>query len=459
MLIARGSETVTREEIQKRLWPNDTVVEWDHSINAAIKKLRQAFGDSADSPEYIETVARRGYRLLVSATPIPCHNNNDAPAKPPRRTLPKPPDETPLVIHADPGYAPPAPDAEPRVDFVERRRSTNGNLIGKKVSHYRVLEVLGGGGMGMVYKAEDLKLERHVALKFLPDELAWDPVALQRFQREARTASSLDHPNICTIYKVEEHEGQPFLVMPLLQGETLRDRLAAIANQHRTIAVDSLLNIALQICAGLDAAHARGIIHRDIKPANIFLTLSGEAKILDFGLAKLAMASKECGSDALYFETDALLGGTTRISIRPADATLTRQGAALGTAGYMSPEQVRGEKLDARTDIFSFGVVLYEMATGRRAFNRAAPVTIEESILKDTPAGVHDLNPNVPAPLEAIIVRALEKDRDRRYQTVVEIARDLQQVLNAYNAAAVTSTLTSMRRLLMWLAGSHSASR
>lgn len=458
MLIGRGGETVTREEIQKKLWPNDTVVEWDHSINAAIKKLRQAFGDSADSPQYIETVARRGYRLLVSATPVPCHNNNGADPKPLRRTQVMAPNGTAAVVPPVPQEASTACDAAPPENFVERRRPGNGSLIGKKVSYYRVLEVLGGGGMGMVYKAEDLKAERHVALKFLPDELAWDPIALQRFQREARTASSLDHPNICTIYKVEEHEGQPFLVMPLLQGETLRDRLATMASRHQTIALDELLNVALQICAGLDAAHTRGIIHRDIKPANIFLTLSGQAKILDFGLAKLAMAGKESGSDALYFETDALLGGAARISRPPADATLTRQGVALGTAGYMSPEQVRGEKLDARTDIFSFGVVLYEMATGRRAFNRAAPVTVEEAILQDTPMSVRDLNPEIPPRLEAIILRALEKDRERRYQTTVEIGRDLQQVLNACNAAAVTSTLTSMRRLLTWLAGSRSAS-
>ena len=457
MLIGRGGETVTREEIQKKLWPNDTVVDWDHSINAAIKKLRHAFGDSADSPEYIETVARRGYRLLVAATPVPCNNNGDD-AKLVRRDEPKAPNGTALVIQPTPEDLPPAPAAAP-VMLVERRRSSNGSLVGKKVSHYRVLEVLGGGGMGMVYKAEDLKLERHVALKFLPDELAWDPVALRRFQREARTASSLDHPNICTIYKVEEHEGQPFLVMPLLQGGTLRDRLASLACQRQTFAVDDLLNVALQICAGLHTAHAHGIIHRDIKPANIFLTLSGQAKILDFGLAKLATANKETSSDVLYFETDALLGGATRISRRTADPTLTLLGVALGTAGYMSPEQVRGEKLDARTDIFSFGVVLYEMATGQRAFNSAVPVTVEEVILKDSPVPVRDLNPEIPPQLEAIIARALEKDRESRYQTAVEIGRDLEGVLNAGNAAAVTPTLTSMRRWLTWLAGSRFAWR
>ena len=456
MLIAGRGETVTREEIQKKLWPNDTVVEWDHSINAAIKKLRHAFGDSADAPAYIETVARRGYRLLVSPAPLPSHNHQGADAKPLRRTQPTVSNVSAVLIGSGREEAPPTRDAA-KPEFVERRRSPNGSLIGKKVSHYRVLEVIGGGGMGMVYKAEDLKAERQVALKFLPDELARDPLALQRFQREAQTASSFDHPNICTIYRVEEHERQPFLVMPLLQGETLRDRLATMASQQQTIAVDDLLHIALQICAGLQAAHVRGIIHRDIKPANIFLTLSGQAKILDFGLAKLA--NKKTASDIYRFPTDTLPIGAARISRRTTDATLTRMGVALGTAGYMSPEQIRGEKLDARTDIFSFGVVLYEMATVRRAFKSAAQVNLEEAILQDTPAAVRDLNPEIPPRLEAIIDRALEKDRERRYQTSVEIGRDLQELANALKPSATSSSGTSMRRWFTWLAGSRFALR
>src|SRR6266436_852891 len=286
MLIDRGGKMVTREEIRKKLWPNDTVVDFDHGINMAIGVLRRALGDSADNPQYIETLARRGYRLLV--TPERLETTT----------------ETVLGGAASPQGLP-----------------VLGGLVGKKVSHYRVLEVIGGGGMGMVYKAEDLKLGRRVALKFLPEELASDSVALQRFEREAQTASALNHPNICTIYEIEEYEGQPFIAMELLEGDTLLSGLGA--SEPKAIRPVALLDIAIQICHALQAAHEKGIIHRDIKPANIFLTKQGPVKILDFGLAKLISAEgvEEIGSPE---------GADTSKGFH---TNLTRTGIAIGTAG------------------------------------------------------------------------------------------------------------------------------
>jgi serine/threonine protein kinase len=328
MLLRREGKLVTREEIRKRLWPNDTVVEFDRSINAAIKKLRSALGDSAEAPRFIETVARRGYRLVLEVH-FPA---TSAPAEPVRST----------VI---------------------------GSLIGQKVSHYRVLSLLGGGGMGLVYKAEDLKLNRLVALKFLPGELATDAPALQRFEREARTASSLNHPNICTIYGVEEHDAQPFIAMELLEGEALRELLSRVSSSGRAgvpeLSLGQMLELAVQIAEGLDAAHSKGIIHRDIKPANIFVTTRGQAKILDFGLAKVVMSS-DPPADAPYEDGDG--HQSTSRPESSVEHAVSHTGITMGTAAYMSPEQVRGEKLDSRTDLFSFGLVLFEMATGHRAF-------------------------------------------------------------------------------------------
>ena len=319
--------------------------------------------------------------------------------------------------------------------------------------------------MGLVYKAEDLKLGRQVALKFLPEELVTDAAALQRFEREAQTASSLNHPNICTIYEVEEHEAKPFIVMELLEGETLRDRLARTAESHQAMPLEQLLNIAVQISAGLQAAHEKGIIHRDIKPANIFLTDSGTVKILDFGLAKLAVeamarspqrperrlmrkslplsipsAERSEASRTPIMATILVLKvpdswpnagrslGMTDQLVHPSTHTLTRTGAAMGTAGYMSPEQVRGEKLDARTDIFSFGLVLYEMATGQRAFSGETAAVVHDSILHNSPVPVRELNSTLPARLVATIDKCLEKDRERRYQSAAELRRALEDV-------------------------------
>jgi serine/threonine protein kinase len=301
-------------------------------------------------------------------------------------------------------------------------------LTGDTVSHYHILEGLGGGGMGLVYRAEDIRLGRCVALKFLPEESAKDPAALGRFEREARSASALEHPNICPIYEFGEHEGQPFLVMQLLEGQTLRQLISDAGPGKSPLELNRLLDLAIQIVDGLDAAHQKGIIHRDIKPANIFVTPEGQAKILDFGLAKLASAlaveedgpesrSRGSGAEQILRESGPL---------STPDFFLSRTGVAMGTAGYMSPEQVRGEKLDARTDLFSFGLVLYEMATGKRAFAGDTGPELQEAILSQMPSPAREVNPKLPAKLEKIIGRALEKDREARYQSASEMRSDLQ---------------------------------
>ena len=430
ILLERPGQRVTREELQKRLWPNDTVVEFEHSINAGINRLREALGDSADEPRYVETLPRRGYRFIA-----------------PVEVISSPQGAAPVI---DP-VSPEAPAASEPLSLAaaseEGAEEASADLAGQTVSHYRVLDRIGSGAMGVIYRAEDTRLGRTVALKFLPAELAQDLRTLARFQREARAASALNHPNICTVYDIDEHAGQPFIALELLEGETLKQRLAVGAGlvpaqgrpRGAPLQIDTLLDLAIQIAAGLEAAHGKGIIHRDIKPANIFLTTQGQAKILDFGVAKLTL-----GTGIVPVAGSAPEQGD-RATARPArttDDTLTQPGSPIGTATYMSPEQIRGEALDTRTDIFSFGAVLYEMATGWQAFPGGTSSAVQQAILTQPPVSPKSLYPDLPPELEHIINKALEKERTVRYQSASELRADLTRLKRDTDSSRSPGTIS-----------------
>ncbi|HTS35951.1 MAG TPA: protein kinase [Candidatus Solibacter sp.] len=374
LLIAQRGQLVSRDQIVEKVWGKDVFLDTDNSINAAIRKIRQVLKDDPEQPRFVQTLTGRGYRFIAAVEEI---------GPPPTSAI---------------GPDRPAPVPE--------------TLLGKKVSHYRIVKVLGGGGMGVVYQAEDLKLGRRVALKFLPSELSNDPKALGRMQREARAASALDHPNICAVYELGDHEGQPFIAMQLLEGQTLREWIAS-GRDISSPGLAQVVGFAVQIADGLDAAHGKGIIHRDIKPANIFITSRNEVKILDFGVAKF-LDDNEIGES-----------GNPKALAEPTDAHLTQTGASIGTPSYLSPEQIRREKLDSRTDLFSFGLVLYEMATGKQAFSGDTVRVIRDAVLNSPPMPPRQACANIPIGLEKIIGKSLEKDRNLRYQSAQEMRADL----------------------------------
>ena len=401
-LVERRGVLVTREEIVERIWGKNVFLDTDNSINGAISKIRQVLRDDAAQPRFLQTVTGKGYRFIAPVEEVPLR----------------------------PAVAVPT-QASPH------------SLIGQRVTHYRILELLGGGGMGVVYRAEDLKLGRRVAVKFLPAELATSAQAFERLEREARAASALDHRNICSVYELDEHEGQPFIVMQLLEGKTLQELIETAGNKEG-LPLNEILDIAIQVADGLEAAHQKGIIHRDIKPANIFITSRNEVKILDFGLAKMVAGDWDLEAEPQAGPAEGL-GPDKSPRVVP-NLRLTMTGINMGTAFYMSPEQIRGEKLDHRTDLFSFGLVLYQMVTGHRAFPGNTTGVVHDGILHQEPPPVRRMNPALPSELERIITHAIEKDRDLRYQTAAEVPTDLERLQTALARPAIESSATLANR-------------
>ena len=388
MLVQSSGEVVTRQELHQKLWPNGTIVEFDNSINAAIRRLREALEDSADAPQFIETLPRRGYRFLVPVV---------------QATLPE-------------ALPPPEPESD------------SGELVGQTVSHYRVLRKLGQGAMGVVYLAEDTRLGRSVAIKFLPEELSEDPRSLERFEREARATSGLNHPNICTVYEVDEHEGMRFIAMEYVTGKSLDQIIAP-----QGLPVHDVVSYAIQIVDALAKAHSAGIVHRDLKPANIMVSQDGLVKVLDFGLAKVCAVTP-----------------VVDLTAPPAETPLTIEGTILGTLQYMAPEQLEGREADARTDIFAFGAVVYEMATGHKAFEGKSQASLIAAILEREPVPISSVRPLSAYALDQLVATCLAKKPDERWQSARDLLRELQWLKEGSKPPPVAPTGRRIRLALPW---------
>ena len=387
MLVQTSGEVVTREELHQKLWPNGTIVEFDSSINAAIRRLREALEDSAETPQYIETLPRRGYRFLV-----------------------------PVVYAASADTTPSCPEP------------TSGGLEGQTISHYRIVSRLGQGAMGVVYQAEDTRLGRSVAVKFLPEELSDDPRALERFEREARAASALNHPNICTVYEVDEHEGVRFIAMEHVAGRSLDELITA-----EGLPLNEVLNYGIQIADALAKAHSVGIVHRDLKPSNIMVRKDGLVKLLDFGLAKVRPAQP-------VFD----------LAAPPPETPLTGEGTILGTLQYMAPEQLEGHEADARTDIFALGAVIYEMATGHKAFEGKSQASLIAAILEREPAPISSAGSPAVSTLDRAVATCLAKEPDDRWQSARDLLRELQWLKEGREPRPIVSAARQSWPALPW---------
>ena len=384
MLVQSSGEVVTRQELHQKLWPNGTIVEFDNGINAVIRRLREALEDSAETPRFIETLPRRGYRFLVP------------------------------VVQAGSAEAVPTSEPEPCSD----------ELLGRTISHYRIVSKLGQGAMGVVYQAEDTRLGRSVAIKFLPEELSDDPRALERFEREARAASALNHPNICTVYEVDEHEGVRFIATEHVAGTSLDELISA-----EGLPVNEVLSYSTQIADALAKAHSAGIVHRDLKPSNIMVTNDALVKVLDFGLAKVRPAQA-------VFD----------LAAPPPETPLTNEGTILGTLQYMAPEQLEGHEADPRTDISALGAVIYEMATGRKAFEGKSQASLIAAILEREPPPISSARPIAAPTLDRVVATCLAKKPDDRWQSARDLKPAKNYVILKYNFGDVMHT-TNLRKV------------